>query len=275
MTPLRRYEMTRRGFALGLAAAGLMRGAETPEQKGRSLVEKVIDGLGGDAFRNMQTRTETGEAYSFYRNEITGLSVAHIYVKYLPADARVPKDGVRMVEREVFGKKQDDAVIFTKGGEAYDVTFRGAQPLADSKIKQFHDTAILDVFYILRARMEEPGIGFEWRGSDVVENQPVEILGIFDEQDRDLTVWVNSDTYLPVRQRYTRWDPIINDRREEMTHFAKYRDVGHHVMWPYDVERERDGEKVYEMYATSVTVDDPLPDSMFELPGGVKMLKKY
>jgi hypothetical protein len=265
--------ITRRSFGLGIAAALALRGA-TPEQQGKELVAKVIDGLGGDAFRNMQTRTEIGEAYSFYRNNITGLAVARIYVKYLPAGASIPKDGLRIVQREVFGKKQDDAVIFTKDGQAYDVTYRGAQPLADSKIKQFHDTNIQDVFYILRERMDEPGIGFESRGNDVIENQPVRILGIFDSQNRDVTVWVNSDTYLPVRQRYTRWDPIVNDRRIETTTFAKYRDVGNHVMWPYDVQRDRDGEKVYEMYATSVKVDEPLPDSMFELPAGMKILKK-
>jgi hypothetical protein len=45
-------------------------------------------------------------------------------------------------------------------------------------------------------------------------------------------------------------------------------------MWPYDVQRERDGEKVYEMYAERVTAGDPLADSLFELPGGTKILKK-
>jgi hypothetical protein len=46
-------------------------------------------------------------------------------------------------------------------------------------------------------------------------------------------------------------------------------------MWPYDVQRERDGEKVYEMYADSVTVGDPLAESLFELPTGTKILKKF
>jgi hypothetical protein len=265
--------MTRRRFALGLAAAPWLRG-EASQQRGKELVAKIVNALGGDGFRNMQTRSEMGRAYSFYRQQITGLAVARIYVKYLPPDAQIPKDSVRLVERQVFGKKLEDAVIFTKNGEAYDVTFRGAQPLADSRIKQFRDSTVQDIFYILRQRMDEPGIGFEWRGSDVIENQPVQILGAFDAQNRDVTVWVNSDSFLPVRQRFYRWDPIINDRREEMTRYAKYRDVGNHVMWPYDVQRERDGEKVYEMYAEKVSVGDPLDDSLFELPTGAKVLKK-
>ena len=266
--------MTRRRFALGLAVAPWLRGEAVSQERGKELVAKIVDALGGDVFRNMQTRTEIGRAYSFYRQEITGLAVARIYVKYLPRDAQIPKDGVRLVEREVFGKKLEDAVIFTKKGEAYDVTYRGARPLADSRIKQFRDTTVQDIFYILRQRMDEPGIGFESRGSDIIENQPVQILGVFDSQNRDVTVWVNSDSFLPIRQRFYRWDPVINDRREEITRYAKYRDVGNRVMWPYDVQRERDGEKVYEMYAEKVTVGDPLAGSLFELPTGAKILKK-
>ena len=48
----------------------------------------MIYALGGDAFRNMRTRTETGRAYSFYREQLSGLSVARIYTKYLAPDAR-------------------------------------------------------------------------------------------------------------------------------------------------------------------------------------------
>ena len=87
-------------------------------------------------------------------------------------------------------------------------------------------------------------------------------------------MWVNSDTFLPVKQRFYRWDPIINDRREEVTRYSKYRDVGHGVMWPHAIERERDTEKIFLLYSDHVTVDDPLPDSMFELPNGIKMLSR-
>jgi len=34
-------------------------------------------------------------------------------------------------------------------------------------------------------------------------------------------------------------------------------------MWPHDTQRERDKEKIYELYSDKVTVDDNLPESMF------------
>lgn len=262
--------MTRRTFALSLAACypAAVRG-ETALERGRRMIDKAIYGLGGDAFRNMQTRTETGRAYSFYRDRLTGLSVARMYTKYLPHDSG---GFIREVQRQAFGKKEDDAVIFTTK-EAYEVTYRGAQPLTAERLEQFRNTTLHDIFYILRERIDEPGMQFEAHGPDVVENQPVETVEIYDSENRNVTVWLNADTFLPVKQRFRRWDPAIKDRREEVARYSKYRDIGNGFMWPYATERDRDSEKIFQFYSERVSVNDALKDSLFELPNGVKILK--
>lgn len=261
--------MTRRTFALSLSVIPAAF-AETAKDRGRQLANKVIFALGGDAFRFMRTRTEIGRAYSFYREELTGLAIARIYTSYSnPADA----SGLHESQRQVFGKKQEDAVIFTST-EAYEVTFRGAKPLADDRLKQFRETTLHDIFYILRARLNEPGVEFEAGEKDVVENQPVQVLDIYDAEDRKTRVWLNSDTLLPVKQSFRRWDPVIKDWRDEVTRYSKYREVTNRVMWPFATARERDTEKIFEMYSESVKVDDDLPDSLFQLPNGIKILKK-
>lgn len=265
--------MTRRALltrvpALSLAAATALRG-ETAKDRGRRLIDKVVQGMGGDAFRNMRTRTEIGRSSSFYRGQITGFSPAHIFTKYLE-----PGSGqeIHQLQRQAFGKKMEDAVIFTQT-EAYEVTYRGAKPLADDQVTRYHDTTLHDIFYILRERLNEPGMEFEGSGIDVVENQPVETIEIYDSENRNLTVWVNSDFFTPVKQRFYRWDPTINDRHEEVTLYTKYRQVGG-IQWPYAVARVRDGEMTYSLQCEHVTINDALADSMFELPNGIKILKK-
>jgi hypothetical protein len=263
--------MTRRTFALSLAASVPCAafGAESSKARGKRLVDQVVEGLGGDAFRNMRTRTEIGRASSFYRDHLTGYSTARIYTKYLEPNAHA---SLLELQRQAFGKKQEDgAVLFTEN-EAYDVTYRGAKPLADDRVKQFRDATLHDIFYILRQRLAEPGMEFEAVGIDVVENQSVETLDIFDSENRNVRVWVNGNSFLPVKQRYYRWDPVINDRREEVTRYTTYRNAGG-VMWPFSISRERDTEKTNEIRSERVTINDSLPDSMFELPNGIKILK--
>lgn len=249
-------------------AAGLR--AETSQERGRKVIDQTIHALGGDGFRFMMTRTEVGRAYSFYRDQLKGLSLAHIYTKYLPADE---KSGIRQTQRQSFGKKEE-AWVLLNGSEAWDVTYRGARRLPPERLEQFRDSTLRDTFYILRMRMEEPGIAFESRGRDVVENQPVEVIDIIDPENRTVTVYIHSSTLLPVKQSFRHWDDLINARREEVTRFTKYREAGNGVMWPYDVQRERDREKLFELYADKVTIGEELAPGLFELPPGIKILDK-
>jgi hypothetical protein len=261
--------MTRRTFGLSLAASTVF-AAETAKDRGKRLIDKTIEGLGGDAFRNMRTRTEIGRASSFYRDQLTGYSATRIYTKYLAPDADAK---ILELQRQVFGKKLEDGATLFTASEGYDVTYRGAKPLPDDQVERFRAATLHDIFYILRQRLQEPGIEFEGVGADIVENQPVEAIDIYDSENRNVRVWVNSDTFLPAKQRYYRLDPVINERREEVTRYSKYRNSGG-VMWPHTIARERDTEMTSEMNSEHVTIDDPLPESLFELPNGIKILKK-
>lgn len=266
--------ITRRIFAVSLpaaVAARTLRAAETPEDRGRKLLDRLIVALGGDTFLNMQDRTEEGRAYSFFRDNLSGLSVVHIYTQYRSQPG--PGDFPAVRERQAFGKKQDDAVLFMDGN-VYEVTFRGARPLADERLHRYIETTQLNIFYIVRERLHERGIIFESPGGDVIENQPVEVLKITDAANRTVTVYLHRSTLLPIMQRFFLRDPVTKEKREEVTRYSKYRSVGTGIMWPYDVQRERDGEKIFQMFAEKVTVNNNLPDRLFTLPTGAKILKK-
>jgi hypothetical protein len=264
--------MTRRYFAVSLPAALAARKlrAETLEERGKKLLDKLVAALGGDQFLNMRDRTEEGRAYSFFREQLSGLSVVRIYTQYT---AKTGPEGFPAIrERQVFGKNQDDAIIFADGG-VHEVTFRGARPLADDRLHRYVETTHRNIFYIVRQRLKEPGMIFESPGGDVVENQPVQVLNVTDDQNRVVTVYLHHSTFLPVMQRFKLMDPILKERREEVTRFNKYRSVSG-VMWPYDIQRERDGEKIFQMFAENVTVNNNLADKLFTLPAGIKILKK-
>lgn len=246
--------------------------AETNLERGKRLVDEAVAALGGENFLHMQDRVESGRAYSFYRERISGLSIAKIYTRYLiRPEPPVPGYlGVR--EREAFGKKQDSAVLFAEG-QGFDVTFRGARPLSDDVIGRFRESTLRNVFYILRQRLGEPGLILESRGSDVVETQPVDIVDITDADNRTVTVYLNQSTHLPARQVTNRRDPKTRELNEEVTRFASYREVNG-VQWPYSIVRERNGEKVYQMFSNSVEINQGLADNLFTLPADMKILPK-
>jgi len=250
-----------------LAAWGLF--AETPDERGKRVVDAALQAMGGDAFLHMQDRVEAGRAYSFFRQELTGLSLAKIYTRYL---APSPGD-VSQRERQAFGKGEYDAVLFNENG-AWELTFRGARPLPDERLQTYRDSALRNIFYILLERLKEPGMSFYSQGSDLWLNQPVDIVDITDSDNRAVTVYFNQTTKLPIRQSFKRRNPEFKDFDEEVTVFSKYRDVGGGVMWPFDIRRDRNGEKTYEIFSDTVEINKDLTDNLFTLPVNLKLLPK-
>jgi hypothetical protein len=262
--------MRNRTLYVLLLAAAAISGADSSAERGKRTIDQALAALGGDHFLNMQDRVESGRAYSFYREQLSGLSFAKIYTRYLVRPEPPTPGFLGIREREAFGKKEDSAVLLTET-EGFNVTFRGAYPLSQDEYDRFRESTLRNVFYILRQRLGEPGLTVEWRRTDVIDNRPVEVVDITDNDNRVVTVYFHLSTKLPARQVTVRRDPHTNQPIEEITLFNKYREVGG-VMWPYEIERERNGEKIFEIFSDNVTINKGLTDNLFTLPADKKIL---
>jgi len=146
--------------------------AQTPaEVRGKKVIDDAIAALGGDKFLEMQDRVETGRAYSFYRDNLSGLSIAKIYTRYLTVDPAKSAHELGQRERQSFGKNEDWATVLREDGGA-NITYRGPKPIPDEDYERYRETTLHNIFYILRQRLREPGMQFESLGSDVVDRLP-------------------------------------------------------------------------------------------------------
>jgi hypothetical protein len=256
--------------------ASAVHGAETRQDRAKRVIHEAVQAMGGDAFLHMEDRVEFGRAYSFYREQLTGLSVAKIYTRYLaPAPGQL---GVR--ERDSFGKvnarsnqlEESSAQLFTEEG-AWEITYRGVRPLDEERYANYKDSMLHNIFYILRQRLGEPGMTLYSQDADFVEHRPVEIVDITDADNRTVTVYFDQSTKLPVKQTFRRRNPEYKDFDTEVSIFAKYRDMNG-VKWPQTIQRQRNGEKIFEMYSDSVEINRSLTDNLFTLPANAKMLPK-
>jgi hypothetical protein len=78
---------------------------------------------------------------------------------------------------------------------------------------------------------------------------------------------------LPIRESYSWLDPKTREHNDEEIDYDKWRDAGG-VMWPLSIERQRNGYKTYQMFASHVDVDQSLPPGVFNLPANAPVLKK-
>jgi hypothetical protein len=246
--------------------------AQTPQERGKRLIDQTLAALGGDRFLAMQDRAESGRAYSFYHEKLSGLSLATIYTRYVKRPDP-PLPGTLWVrERQSFGKNERSGAVLFTGEKGYQISFRGARPLPPETLDRYQDSMLHNIFYILRQRLGEPGLSFDYQDADRIDNRIVDVVDVSDADNRTVRVYLDRFTRLPVRQFFVRRDPKTRDRFEEVTIFSKYRDAGGGVQWPFDIQRLRNDEKIYEIYADSVQIDQGLSQSLFVLPPGIEIL---
>lgn len=263
-TPAGAGRSSRRLFLRTSLMAALAPGAPAQDRqvRGRQIIEETIQALGGQTFLSVRNRVESGRAYSFFNEQLSGLSVARFYTRYIAE----PDAGEKLAqqERQAFGKDEYYFVILREEG-GWEVTFRGPKRLDADQIRRHHDSVIHNIFYILRNRLDEPGLIFETRGTDVVDNMTVDVVDVIDARNRLVTVYIQKATRLPVRQDWTWRDPRTRERNDEVTRFGRYREVAG-TQWPFQMHRERNGLKVYEMFADSVAINQNLDEALFAIP---------
>ena len=238
--------------------------------QGKQVVDRALAALGGERFLNMRSRVAQGRVYSFFHDELSGFDMAKIYTEYLPSK---PAKGLALREREYLGKKQDYSYLFLED-QAWDVTYRGARPVEEERWQRYLRSTENDILYILKIRRDEQGLQYDYIGSQVYLSRHVEIVDISDAQERTVRVMFDHNTGLPVRETFTWMDPDTKYRNDEVTDYDKWRDAGDGIMWPFTVERSRNGYKTYQMFANTVQVNQPAPPNAFSLPPGAKVLKQ-
>lgn len=255
-------------FSPGLFAA------DTAEQKGRKVIDEAIAALGGDAFMHMRDRVESGRAYSFYNSSLSGTTIATIYTRYLEPVGRPVPGKLLVEERQSFGvDERYGYVLFTPAPEGWEVTFRGARPLPDDQLARYKDTTLHNFFYMIRERLQEPEVSFYYLGTDMLDSRPVTMVQIACAENVPVTVYFDQFTKLPTKQMYKRRNEEYHDMDTEVTAFARYRAVDG-VQWPHDIRRDRNNEKIYEMFSDSVEINKGLRDELFHLSGNAKILPK-
>lgn len=145
-------------FALLLYCATLHAQPLPNDPRAKRAIDDAVAALGGQRFLTMEDRVESGRAYSFYRDKISGLSVATIYTEYISVPPEKTGQDLGMRERVVLGKNEEYGYELYRENGAWEVTYKGPRELEDERIERYRRTTLNDVLYILRMRLDEPGM---------------------------------------------------------------------------------------------------------------------
>ena len=227
----------------------------SPEDKGRAILEAAVEALGGADFLNARDFRAEGRAFQFGREErLSGLAR---FVHYEKIPDKV---------RQELGKKKGLIVVFN-GDKGWDKTFRGVREHSEEEMQRRQQRRLLSVEYILRFRLNEPGLLVRYVGADLIARRPVDLVEVVDGENRAVTIAIERASKLPVRRQWSRRNPRTRVRENEVVVLGKYRNVDG-ILTPYYTLRERNGQKIFELFLTGVAYNLDPPDSLFQRPPG-------
>jgi len=228
-------------------------------QAGKKLLDKMIEALGGDAWRNRTDYSASGQTGSFYKG------AANPYVMQFERYVRLKPFGERLIvvsKQGVFipTTKRDVAVIWTNG-KGYEVTYKGKKELPEKEITEFFlyqnhslDTVMLDW-------MKQPGVLVSYLGTQLVDRKVADRISILTESNDGVTIDLDENTHLPINLTFKWRDPTYRDFNTEMQEFDDYHPIDG-VMTPLTLTRFHNGDMTTQIFLKEVHYNVNFPPDL-------------
>lgn len=209
-----------------------------PEQsaaKAKALLQGMIQALGGSAYLNVKDSTCKGRLGSFgHSGALSGYDVFLDYVKQPDKD------------RQEMSKKRN-IIYITNGNQGWVLDRGGVSEEPSGQIAENERELQVDLDYILRFRLNEPGMIFHYDGPDVVDLKEADWVEIDDPQGHEIHIAIAKLTHLPIRKEVIMRDPVTHMRTEEVDYFSNFQKVDG-VMMYFQQTRFRNNMKVFQVF---------------------------
>lgn len=230
-------------------------------RKAKELLDKMIKALGGDAYLNIQDMSYSGRTYGFNRGEPSGTGAPFWDFWRWPDKERIELT------------KQRDWIVVHNGDNGYEITFRGTHAEDPEALEDYLRRRYYSLPQVLRVWLKQPGIAYFYEGTASAERKPAEQVTIMNTRNEGVTLYIDQDTFLPIKKTFSWRDPKTRDRNDEAEVYDNYRDV-QGIMTPFSTTRQKNGLNTNQRFINEVKYNQNLPDSLFSASTVIAPKKK-
>jgi len=226
---------------------------QSNQQKARTLVDQMVQALGGQAYLTVQDFYAEGRSGSFHNETLVGWGLYYRFWKW------PDKDRIELT-------KQRDIVQLYVGDEAYEITYKGIRPLDPQKEERVHQTLIrrgYSLENVLRNWLKEPGILLLDEGPGISEGHLAEKITIINSKNQSVTILVDPSTHLPLEKRFSTRDPRYRDRDEEVTIYGDWKEI-QGINTPRMTVIKRNGETTSQQIILNISYNTHPSDLLFD-----------
>jgi hypothetical protein len=258
-------------FGVGSRASAQVAETMMPEQsaaKAKRILDQLVDAMGGQAYLEVRDTDCTGRLAQFEHNgDLSGYTNFRDYWR-LPDKNRTEyevkgaKGGLLGVLIGQIPFKGGTIIELYNGDEGWTMDRGGVSEQPTTNVTDFKEQTKRDIDNVLRFRLKEEGMVFRYGGTDLIDMKQVEWVELVDREERTFRLAVLQSSHLLARSVVITRDETTRERTEEVTYYGNYPLRGS-VMAPLQVERRRDGRRLFQAFFDTCSFDQHFPDDFF------------
>jgi hypothetical protein len=218
--------------------------------KSKELIQEAITALGGPAYLNVHDVTCTGHLGDFeHSGDLAGFE--H-FIDYSEPPFK---------DRQENLPKRNIIEIFN-GDKGWTLDRGGVSEAAATDVAHFQEDTKVDLDNILRNRIHEPNMIFRYAGPDVVDLKEADWVELVDSDNRTIRIAFARDTHLPIQKVVEIRDPRTQMKSQETEYYSLYHPING-IETPFQITRNRNGMKVFQVFFDKCEYNTNLSDSLF------------
>jgi hypothetical protein len=246
------------------SAAPTQPAGQTPEQRGRKLLDQMVEALGGDAWLNRRNMQEYGRIARFFRGAPTGITANFNAIHQFAGDNRPEAERVGFITDKSMilpGKKIDVVQIWT-GDAGYEITYKGKSPLPVDQVTDYYRRRDHSIESVIRTWLKAPDVVVIAEGNSMVERRLADKVTVLSADNDAVTIELDAATHLPLRRTFEWRNETFKDHDEDAEEYDDYHPV-QGLQTAYTLTRYHNGDMNSQTFFNKFEYDVELPPETF------------
>lgn len=241
-------------------------GANT-DAHGRELLEKMVQAMGGDAWRGRRNWKSTGNFGIFYKGKPNDAALKfeelHQVEPYATRFLVITHmgSGLTALLGIPVGTDHKDIVQLLTSDNAYEITYRGKSELPKNIVTEQLRQRAHSLDAVL-GWLKEPGTLISYEGSAIVARRLAERVSITNDKNDSVTIEVDANTHLPVSREFQYRDAEFKDLDLDREEYDNYQ-MRDGVMTPFTVTRYKNGDMVAQRFLADIRYNVAIDPALF------------
>jgi hypothetical protein len=238
---------------------------ETQDERGRKLLDQMLEALGGDAWLNRKNVKELGHLARFFRGAPTGIVVDFTATRQFANGERPDAQRIGYITDKsmILPGKKIDIVQIWANNTGHEVTYKGNATLPQEQIDDYYRRQDHSIESIYRVWLKASGVMVVAEGSTMVERRLTERVSILSANNDAVTLDIDASTHLPRRRTFETRNPKFKDIDEDAEEYDDYHTI-QGLPTAFTITRYHNGDMASQTFYSKIEYDVELPPGTFD-----------